>query len=87
MRTTRLKPSRCPFCRHKLDAVTATPWNRNATPVAGDLTVCLECAHVLVFDDDVKPRVPTLIELTQALVDPNMSRLIETIKALPQRRR
>lgn len=52
-RTTRMPECRCPFCGHKLDGVTSGPGqDPDATPRPGDVTYCIQCAGVLVFEGD-----------------------------------
>lgn len=49
----------CPFCGHLLDsAMAADSKNPEATPKAGDFSVCLSCASILVIDENLKPQKP-----------------------------
>ena len=42
----------CPICFYKLDAATCV--DGNARPKPGDLTVCINCAELLVFDESLR---------------------------------
>jgi hypothetical protein len=50
MRETRLPPTPCPRCGHKLDC--ATHPDSDAEPREGDFTICLKCQEVLRFHLD-----------------------------------
>lgn len=59
MTSQHLSPSVCPFCGAVLDVATNLDVNlegESARPVAGDTSVCINCAHILVFDDDLALR-------------------------------
>lgn len=60
-----VKPSACPFCGYAADAATCFE-NDEARPRPGDFSLCLECAEVLVFDDEVALRKPAAGELEAA---------------------
>jgi hypothetical protein len=87
MLTTQIERDACPFCGHQLDAVTAGPENPDATPLPGDLTVCIQCAGLLVFDDQMKVRPPTSEEQAEMLADPQVIRLVEAITGIQIRAR
>lgn len=50
--TTRVTEAACPFCSHKLDAVSSV--GAEVTPEPGDFTVCIECCNVLCFDANMQ---------------------------------
>lgn len=67
MHKTRLPACRCPYCGTQLDA--ATKLDRAIMPKPGDISVCIKCAQVLVFADDLmlrKPK-PDEIEITDEI--------------------
>jgi hypothetical protein len=64
--TFRHKESRCPACAHQLDASTATEGEGARSPEPGDCTICLNCASVLMFRDDMTVRLATPTELREA---------------------
>jgi hypothetical protein len=61
-KTTRHKPSQCPYCGHLIDASTSA---EDASPGPGDVTVCLNCREIVVFADDMSLRLPTEQELIE----------------------
>jgi hypothetical protein len=69
----------CPFCGHWLDRVTAGPANPDAVPVPGDITLCIQCGGVLVFDDGMKVRPPTPEEQAEAEAMPDVVNMVEAI--------
>lgn len=58
--TTRLRPSLCPRCGYLLDAA-SSPKKGRATPKSGDVSVCMSCCEVLMFDEAL---VPTRVDPT-----------------------
>jgi hypothetical protein len=82
MTTTRVDPDNCPYCDTHLDAITPGPGNPDATPEPGDITVCIGCCHVLVFDRDMKTRKPTVQEALWAMTDPQIAMVIHTLRFL-----
>ena len=82
-RDTPVPTSRCPFCGHKLDAAMAgDPKYPDVIPKPGDVSVCISCASVLVFADDLTVRAPMPgeIEMTPAL-----RRAQDAVRALDRR--
>ena len=53
---TKLPECKCPYCQYNLSAASH---HSDALPSVGDLSVCIECAQLLVFDDDLMLRIPT----------------------------
>ncbi len=47
MRTLRMPGTSCPWCNHTLDACSTFGLD---SPNAGDLSVCVKCAGLLIFD-------------------------------------
>jgi hypothetical protein len=86
MRTTILERDVCPFCGHALDAATAVPDNAEAAPDTGDVTVCLACAGILIFDETLSVRRPTTAELREAMSLPPLIQLVSTIRAMHARK-
>jgi hypothetical protein len=43
----------CPVCGNKLDAATPTD-KESGTPSSGDISICIYCATISVFDDKLK---------------------------------
>lgn len=59
--TFRMPVCHCPHCGYKLDAA-SVPGNKGKRPIPGDFSVCLKCAAVLRFKDDLTLRATTLGE-------------------------
>lgn len=49
--TSRLPLDHCPRCQHKLDAATSMDYH---TPKPGDLTVCINCAAICEWNQDMR---------------------------------
>ena len=56
----RVKASNCPFCEYQHDG--ATQINGNNLPKPGDVSICIKCGLVGVFDDNLDVRKPTAKE-------------------------
>ena len=60
--TTRNAPTLCLGCDSML---TASSWGKDGDmpdPVPGDLTICLYCGEMLMFDDDLCPTLKASAE-------------------------
>lgn len=58
MEHSNVTPSPCPECGEMMDA--ATCMEKDASPPSvGDVTVCIDCTAILVFDKDMKLERPT----------------------------
>ena len=85
LRDSRTPKSPCPWCGHILDgAMAADPKNPDATPKPGDVSVCISCAQILVFNDDLTMRasMPGEIEVT-----PVMRRAQQAVRMLDRRQK
>ena len=70
--TQPISASLCPGCGALLDATScvAAP---GVAPDPGDLTLCMACMTVLVFNEDLRPRLPWPGELEAAkAADPSL---------------
>jgi hypothetical protein len=61
-RDTRLQPSPCPYCDAPLDAATSP---KGYEPSPGCFSVCINCAQLLVFRDDLSLRAATTAEIKE----------------------
>lgn len=72
-RPYRLPYSLCPRCGYAMDAhMSLKDGRKERAPHQGDLGICAECGSTLVFDADLRLRVPTeeeLAGLPQALLE------------------
>jgi hypothetical protein len=83
LRDTPTPQCNCPWCGHRLDvAMAANPKEPDAAPAPGDASVCICCAQILVFADDLTLRasMPGEIELT-----PELRRAQEVVRRLDRR--
>lgn len=90
MKETRLTPTPCPRCGHKLDC--ASSFEDNAEPGVDDYTICLCCQEVLRFylDDVQTLRVRKVSEedILEAPLDhlARLQRLVTKVKDQEKRR-
>lgn len=73
--TARVPASYCLNCNYKLDACSGS-----RAPRANDITVCVSCWHVMVFDSDLTLRAPTEEEEVLIETDENLSQTIVQIQ-------
>ncbi len=78
-------PSSCPSCGAKLDAATQTLRGRER-PKAGDVSICLYCAAVNQYGDDLQLVAVTGDELTLVLADPDVKKAIAVVRQVMARR-
>jgi len=76
--------SKCPVCGASLDG--ATDPTGDATPKAGDLSVCAYCTEFLVFNEDLTVRKMLFKELIELPV-PTLTSLYSYRTALQARAR
>lgn len=81
-RTTRHKASPCLACGKKLDASTSTEGDHKPSP--GDATVCLECAHLMMYADDMTLRELTDEEMIEIAGDPRILQAMKVVAAFKQ---
>lgn len=62
-RSVRTKQCRCLNCGHEIDA--AMPVHDGAKPSPGDVTICIECGHIMAFDHDLTMRALTDAEMVE----------------------
>lgn len=67
----RMKPDNCLGCGKLVDAATSFA-DPAAKPSPGDITICLDCGHVMAFADDLKLRSLTDQELIEIAADPEI---------------
>jgi hypothetical protein len=80
--TFRVKEQACPWCWWKLDAATnITEGGSVDPPVSGDVTVCIGCAAVLFFRDDMTLRAGSLSEVDSS-IRPRVKKIIEAVRVI-----
>ena len=60
--------SRCTACGHFLDRAGGVD-NNDRKPKPGDVSICIECGHIMVFGDDMQLRDPTGEEMYEIAGD------------------
>jgi len=75
-----ITPSRCPFCGYHGDAASCLS-DPTLRPQAGDVTVCIDCARINVFNADFTLRTITDEEYTELSID-TQNELYKTILAI-----
>lgn len=73
------KPSLCPRCGYGLDRCFNT--QRERAPKPGDITVCMSCALVMTFTEDMSERALTVDEI-QALPGEMKTELLRVALAI-----
>ena len=59
----------------------------SALPEPGDVSLCMKCAHVTIFTEDMSVREPTTTELREITNAPHVQKVIAAIKAFRCQRR
>ena len=75
--------SQCPFCGYQFDLSSGISTTRR--PNTGDPTICIKCAEVLIFDEQLHPRKPTpaeLLDLQTNPVWPEIARCVLAVKLM-----
>lgn len=78
---TKIPERRCPFCDYKLD-VAASVYNKKNTPKPGDISICLSCASILIFNDDLTIRKPEPGEIE---ITPEIHKIQQAIRSVDRR--
>jgi hypothetical protein len=68
IRTTHLPRSACSACGYRIDAASA-PAYRNTSPSSGDVSICLQCGHIMAFAEDLRLRDLTDAEMIEVAGD------------------
>jgi hypothetical protein len=79
----RIETDYCPHCEAEVDS--ATCYQAEVAPSPNDATVCLACAQVAIFGDDLKLRLPTELERREIKNNPQISELQRAIRNMDRR--
>jgi len=60
----------------------ATSHDGNETPTSGCTGVCINCAHVMVYGDDMILREPTDQEYKEIAGNPNLIKVVTAVAVL-----
>lgn len=74
----------CPSCSIAMDAVSS--FEGTGCPDPGDITICIRCAAVGVFTEDMGVRLPSADEKAVYMADPNVQRAVSAVLEVNQRR-
>lgn len=77
-------PNRCPNCTHILEEATGV--TTDDAPKPGDVTLCIYCAAVLVFTDDMMVRLPTEEESNEFANNAELMHMQKIVKMEVRRR-
>lgn len=64
--------SKCPHCGTRFDRASSLD---DEAPGPGDVTVCIRCAKICIFNEDLTVRKPTGPELFRFTTDPRVMEL------------
>jgi hypothetical protein len=68
--SVRLKPDRCLCCGTLIDAALGV--RPDTTPKPGDVTICIQCGHIMAFGTDYRVRPLTDVEMHAVAGDRNI---------------
>lgn len=83
MTTTRYRAQPCPACGHKLDAASSV--DHDARPRRGDISVCIMCASVLIFERKGRLRLATKHEAAECMDDPRVNAAVQAVTSIHPR--
>lgn len=83
MQTTIIKPTFCPSCGHKIDRTSSV--HGDYGPAEGDISLCIRCANVSIFDSELGLRRPSMREFNQLMDDPELRETILKAKSVIKR--
>src|SRR4051812_10831976 len=81
-----VKPQLCLKCGYATDRASSIGGLKPRGPKPGDVTVCIQCTHIMLFNPDLTLRDPTTEELRDILEDPRIVAVVNTIKEASSRR-
>lgn len=80
----RLPTDCCPECKTILDAITGLQkdglWKENIIPTPGDLSLCVRCGEILVFNPELRLRKATPKDL-ETLITEDITAFATLIKS------
>lgn len=78
-RTSVVPDSSCPNCGAEFTQATN---QKGRMPKPNDATVCIKCATILVFTDQLTVRAPTTEELDKLSREPELQRIVQAVAAI-----
>jgi hypothetical protein len=58
----RIPSGQCPVCGYETDAAT-NPLEDSKRPVAGDISICMKCGEIQIFNEDLTKRESTISDM------------------------
>lgn len=77
--------TQCRRCQHRLDS--ATNFRDPKGPAAGDVSVCIGCGCISIFNADGTLRVPTAAEFKKFEVHPDVVKMVNAVELLHRHER
>jgi hypothetical protein len=84
-RDLRVPMSRCTNCGEENDGALGIGVDKSPRP--GDYSLCIECGHLMVFDEQLKVRDPTSAELDAIAGNENLVKASNALHKLHEDRR
>lgn len=70
----------CPNCKYKLDRATCIDDNNVVNITPGDISVCLNCQYLLVYDKDLRSQLPTQEQIEELKQDKELWNLAQKLR-------
>lgn len=74
----------CPNCGKKVDAAMSV--NGKRKPRWGDVSICIECHHISVYDNGLQLRNPTDDEMLSIAGNPDVIKAMKALEAFDHER-
>jgi len=81
----RMPKAACTACGQRLDMASGV--DGDARPTPGDLSVCIHCANVMTFTNNLLLRTLTTHELAEAMLDPDVARAVAAVTQMNRARK
>jgi hypothetical protein len=80
-----MKPHNCPVCGYLFEVNTAVPGSASLVPSSGDISFCMSCSTMLIFDDELHLNLPTHEQQAEIEADPGLvAHLLQVKSAIQQ---
>lgn len=76
----RIKENQCLKCNYKMDAADDLD-KQKKEPESGDVSICINCAHVMIFDDNLNFRELEASEEEEVYNHPHVVEVCAAIKS------
>lgn len=80
-----MPPAACLGCGRRMDGATGVVVGEDTAPDPDDITVCIYCGHIQVYDEDLKLRELTPVEQLYIAGDPRIL-AIQRARAIAEKR-